>query len=128
MAGGDDLATITKGQVQNIGQLAAWASAPGQTLSSTSSPRATNLTAVTTTSVLAIATSAVRRAIEFHSCDPTGNSNMWIMPGTTAFVRRGILIVPGSRYEIGPTMAANNCFYAVASSGSTNSLTVVEFF
>lgn len=128
MAGGDDLASIIKGQVQNIGQLAAWASAPGQTLSSTSSPRATNLTAVTTTSILAIATSAVRRAIEFHSCDPTGNTNIWVMPGTTAFVRRGILIVPGARYQIPPSMAGNNCFYAVASSGGTNSLTVVEFF
>lgn len=127
MAGGDDLASITKGQVQNIGQLAAWASAPGQTLSSTSSPRATNLTAVTTTSILAIATSAVRRAIEFHSCDPA-NANMWIMPGTTAFVRRGIYLVPGGRYQINASMAANNSFYAVASSGATNSLTVVEFF
>lgn len=128
MAGGDDLTSVTKGLVTNLSQIAAWASAPGQTLSSTSSPRATNLTAVTTTSVLAIATSAVRRAIEFHSCDPSGNSNMWVMPGTTAFVRRGILLVPGSRYQIPASLAANNCFYAVASSGSTNSLSVVEFF
>lgn len=127
MAGGDDLASITKGQVQNIGLIANWASAPGQTLSTTSSPRATNLTAVTTTSILAIATSAVRRAIEFHSSDPA-NSNMWIMPGTTAFVRRGIYLVPGGRYQINASMAANNQFYAVASSGGTNSLTVVEFF
>ncbi len=128
MAGGDDLASITKGQVQNLGQLVAWASAPGQTLSSTSSPRATNLTAVTTTSVLAIATSALRRAIEFHSSDPVGNAYMWIMPGTTAFARRGIPIVPGGRYQVNASMAANNCWYAVASSGSTNSLSVVEFF
>jgi len=127
MSGGDDLASITKGQVQNIGQIAAWASAPGQTLSTTSSPRATNLTAVTTTSILAIATSAVRRAIEFHSCDPA-NSNMWIMPGTTAFVRQGIYLVPGGRYQINASMAANNRFYAVASSGATNALCVVEFF
>jgi hypothetical protein len=128
MAGDDDLTSVTKGQVQNISRLAAWASAPGQTLSSTSSPRCTNLTSLTTTSILAIATSAVRRAIEFHSCDPTGNSNIWVMPGTTAFVRRGILIVPGARYQVPPQIAANNCFYAVASSGSTNSLSVVEFF
>jgi hypothetical protein len=127
MPGADDLASITKGQVQNIGELTAWAMANGQTLSTTSSPRSTNLTAVTTTSVLAIATSAVRRAIEFHSSDPA-NSNMWIMPGTTAFVRRGIYLVPGGRYQINASMAANNCFYAVASSGSTNSLSVVEFF
>lgn len=127
MAGNDDLSSITKGIVQNLSQLAAWASAPGQTLSSTSSPRASNLTAVTTTSILAIATSVMRRAIEFHSCDPA-NTNMWIMPGTTAFVRRGIYLVPGGRYQINASMAANNCFYAVASSGASNSLTVVEFF
>lgn len=127
MAGGDDLSSITKGQVQNIGQLVAWASSPGQSLSSTSSPRATNLTAVTTTSVLAIATSALRRAIEFHSSDPS-NANMWLMPGTTAFVRRGIYLVPGGRYQINASMAANNCFYAVASSGATNTLSIVEFF
>lgn len=127
MAGADDLASITKGQVTNIGQLVAWASAPGQTLSSTSSPRATNLTTLAATSVLAIATSAVRRAIEFHSSDPA-NVNIWLMPGTTAFARRGIYLVPGGRYQVNASMAANNCWYAVASSGSTNTLTVIEFF
>lgn len=123
-----DLVSITKGQTQNIGQLAAWATSPGQTLSSTASPKATVIATLGSTSTLAVASSTTRRGIEFHSSDPSGNTNIWVMPQTTAVVKQGILLVPGARYQIGNALAANAGFSCIASSGSTNVLTIVEFF
>ena len=123
-----DLVSTQKGGVQNLGQFVAFITAPGQTLSSTTSPRATYYTALSTASLQVAAASSTRRAIEFWNSNPSGQ-NIWIVPAAlSAVINRGILIVPGGRYQVPTTMAANSAFNAIAFTGSTNVLTVVEFF
>lgn len=125
MASGDDLNSTTKGQALSVSQLAAWAIAPGQTLSSTASPKATVVT-VGTTSTLLIASSTTRRGLEFIN-GSTGGNPVWVMPQGAAVVGQGYIVVPGGFRRIPNTLAANAGFSAIAT-GAAGALTVVEYF
>lgn len=135
MAATDDLVSTQKGGVQNLGQIAvaiatavAQYLAPGNTLSTTTSPRATNYTTLSTTSVQVIASSTTRRGIAFYNSNPSGN-NIFITPSNlTAVINQGIPLLPGGAWEVSATLAANAAFNAIAATASNNVLTIIEFF
>lgn len=125
MASGDDLNSTTKGQGLSVATLANWMIAPGRTLSSTPSPKATPVT-IGTASTLLIASSTTRRAIEFINASTAGNP-FWIMPGGNASVNQGYLVVPGGFRRIPDGLAANAGFSAITTTAA-GLLTVIEYF
>ena len=135
MAATDDLVSTQKGGVQNLGQIAvaivtavAQYIAPGNTLSTATSPQATLYTTLSTASVQVLAASTTRRGLAFYNSNPSGN-NIFIVPGTTAAViNQGIPLLPGGSWEVPATLAANAAFNAIAATASNNVLTIIEFF
>lgn len=123
-----DLVSTQKGGVQNIGQLVKLINTLipatlGATPGGTTSPKVTIATAVGTTSALVIAANSARLTINFHSPNPNGN-NMWVAPSTmTAVAGQGILVLPGATVPISSTCGWN----AIATTGSANVLTIIEF-
>lgn len=128
MAGVDDLVTALKGGLQTIGQFVAQQIAPGMTLSSVVSPTMTVVTTLTTASLAVIGPSTVRRGMIFHNPTPAG-VNYWLSPtGTAAVANRGILLVPGDHFLIGPTLSPGAGWNAIAASGSGNVIVILEYF
>jgi hypothetical protein len=128
MSAADDLNSTTKGQAQNLGTLANWAASPGQSVSGITSPKATVVTTLSTASLQVIAASTTRRALEFYNSNPSGQ-NIWVVPApASAVINNGVLIVPGGSKPWPPSLACNAAFNAIAATGSTNVLTVIEFF
>jgi hypothetical protein len=135
-AGADNLNSTLKGVVANLGQLVtntatdgivsalgALATATlGANIGTTTSPAFTNAT-VGTASVLIVAANSTRINIAFISPNPAA-ANMWIVPSTTTAVAgQGVLILPGGSVEFPSTCGWN----AIATSGSSNMLTVLEW-
>lgn len=128
MSSADDLVSTQKGGVQTLGQYVQYISSPGRTTSSTTSPKATIITTLGTASFTAIAASTTRRAIEFINSNPSG-PNMWVVSANVAAAtNQGIYIPPGGFRRIPHSLAANAGFNAIAATGSSNTLTIVEFF
>ena len=97
-------------------------------MSSTASPKATVVSNLSTSSVQVIGSSVFRRGISFFNSNPSGN-NMWVVPANlTAVANQGILLIAGANYQIPASLAANAAFNAIASTGSSNVLTIIEFF
>lgn len=120
-----DLVSTQKGGVQNLGQLVKTLIPVtlGATPGGTTSPKVTIATAVGTTSALVIAANSSRLTISFHSPNPNG-VNMWVVPSTfTAVVGQGILVLPGATVPLPSTCGWN----AIATTGSANVLTIIEF-
>jgi len=70
---------------------------------------------------------ATRRAISFHSCDPTNNTTIWITPLATLSIGQGVPIVPGQDYVIDSYLGCNSGWTAIAGTGSANKLLILEF-
>lgn len=128
MSGADDVNSTLKGIVTNLGVLAQLASAPGYTLSTATSPKATIVTTLSTSSLQVIAASTTRRAMTFFNPNPSGN-NIWVVPANvSAVINQGILIVPGGDFPTPASVDNNAAWNAIAATGSTNVLTIIEFF
>lgn len=135
-AGANDVNSTLKGVVQQLGALVTNTSTDGITsalgalatatlganIGTTSSPAFTNAT-VGTSSLLVIAANSSRINIAFHSPNPAA-ANMWVVPSAaTAVAGQGVLVLPGGTVLIPSTCAWN----AIATSGSSNMLTVLEW-
>lgn len=128
MAGADDVNSTLQGIVRNLGQLAQIANAPGYTLSTATSPKATIVTTLSTASMQVIAASTVRRAMTFFNSNPSGQ-NIWVVPANvSAVINQGIPIAAGSSYATPASVDNNAAWNAIAATGSTNVLTIIEFF
>jgi hypothetical protein len=103
-------------------------SLPGNTLSTTASPQATVVTNLSTSSVQVIGSSTVRRGLSFFQPNPSG-VNIWLMPGNlTAVANEGILLIPGSSWSVPTEFSSSAAWNAIAATGSSNVLTIVEFY
>ena len=135
-AGADNVNSTLQGIVRNLGQLVTNTSTDGivtalgsiatatlgANIGTTSSPAFTNAT-VGTASLLVVAANSSRLNIAFHSPNPSA-ANMWVVPSAaTAVAGRGVLVLPGGTVLIPSTCGWN----AIATSGSSNMLTVLEW-
>lgn len=133
-AGANDVNNTLKSVVQQLGALATSTATDGVTtalgvlatatlganIGTTTSPAFTNAT-VGTSSVLVIAANSSRLNIAFHSPNPSA-PNMWVSPAT-AVAGQGVLVLPG-----GTVLIPSTCtWFAIATSGSSNALTVLEW-
>ena len=132
----DDILTAIKGATQNFSNLTIAFGSPGRTSQSfTTSPVASYFNSIAsaafgTQPFQVVAFNANRRAISFHSCDPMGNTTMWLTTNTTfagAGVPQGIALVPGMNWVIDANSGSNAAWFAIAGSGTTNKLLVLEY-
>jgi hypothetical protein len=128
MASTDDILTAIRGAVQNLSNLTYATGAAGRFTSSAISPIAT-MTTVGTSALTIVAANPSRRAISFHSCDPTGNTTIWLLPGvaTAITAQGGVVLVPGQDYVIDQGLGSNAAWQAIAGTGSSNNLLILEY-
>lgn len=113
--------TLTLSLGTAIGRLAT--ATLGGNLGGTTNPTATVVTNIGTASALVIAANSARLGITFHSPAPAA-VDMWVVPqAITAVAGRGIRIVAGDRFTCPSTCGWN----AIATTGSANVLTILEF-
>lgn len=130
-------ATDINSTLQNIArQLGAQAQSqqnawPNQTAAT--SPLSTPINSLSTTASVVIAASTTRHGLIFHN---PGTASVYVYPTlastapTTASVGGSFLILPGGTLEFPPSIYPNvNCGWsAFSGTGSSQALTVVEFF
>ena len=129
----DDVVSTMKGGVTNLAQLALGMTNAYPPAVGSASPAAYGFNAMTTTAVLLLSNSTVRHGLIFHN---PGTANMYVFPTTitttptTAAVGGAFLILPGATLSLPSTVFPNaNCSWSgFAGTGSSQALTVVEFF
>jgi len=137
MAQIDDVVSNLKNGVLNLSQfisgttssiLQAFA-APGRfATQGITSPVATLQTAIGTAAGLAIVPfRSTRRAIAFYNCNVTAASTIFITPLNTAVVGQSIGIAGGSSIIFTPDLGCNCGWTAIATTGTTNCLLILEF-
>lgn len=128
MSASDDLVSYLKGNVNTLAQFVAQAISPGWSLSTTTSPKATIFSTVSTVSQQVIGANAFRRHIEFFNTNAVGTT-IFLMPGNaTAVINQGIPIGTAGSYIPQTWLNVTGAFNAIASSNATSVLTIVEFF
>lgn len=127
MASADDLITQLRGIAQNLSQFTKAMGAPGRTVSAALSPLPTLVTTLGTSSLAVVGFNATRRAISFHSTDPTNNSTIFLTPLAVATIGQGVVLVPGQDYVIDAGLGCNCGWMAIAGTGSANKLLILEF-
>lgn len=125
MASMDDILTAIKGATQNISQLVSAFGAPGRSVSSQTSPIST-LQTVGTSALAVVSFNANRRGISFHNSDPTNNSTIFLAPATIA-IGQGLVLVPGQSVYISADLGCNSGWTAIAGTGSSNKLMILEY-
>jgi hypothetical protein len=135
VASTDDINSTLQGIVRNLGleaqffsTLLAIALAPGQSLSTVTSPSATVVTALSTSSLQVIGSSSVRRGILFVN-SVVGGTTIWLIPANaTATTSRGIPLSGGSSYSTDAFLRNTAAWNAASQTSSGNALTIIEFF
>ena len=126
MASLDDVLSGIKGATQNIGELVAATQAPGlQGARNQTSPFAT-YASVGTSAVQVINFRATRRAISFHNGGGTTNTTIWLAPDSIA-TGQGINLAAGSSLFITPDLGCTCGWTAIAGTGSSNQLMILEY-
>lgn len=133
MTDATDINSTLQGIARQLGEQAqsqqnAW---PNPTAAT--SPLATPINSLSTTASVVIAASTTRHGLMFHN---PGTASVYVYPTltstapTTAAVGGSFLILPGGTLEFPPAVYPNvNCGWsAFSGTGSSQALTVVEFF
>lgn len=131
MASSDDINSTLQNIVRQFGNWVASLNNAFPPLTASTSPVSYGA-AVGTTIAQVIGTSTTRHGIIFHN---PGTVNLYVFPSlntavTTTVIGGSILIFPGGAWELPSAMYPNvNCAWsAFATTGSSNPLTVVEFY
>jgi hypothetical protein len=134
MATIDDVVSNIKNGVLNLSQfvsgttssiLQAFA-APGRFAQNGTSPVATLQTAIGTSGLLIVPFRASRRAISFFNSN-TSNTTIWVSPLAMSTAGLGVPIAAGSSYTITPDLCSNCGWTAIAATGTTNTMLILEF-
>lgn len=133
MATIDDINSTLQNIAKQLGYAAqsqqnAW---PNETIAT--SPVSTPINSLSTTASVVIAASTTRHGLMFHN---PGTASVYVYPTlastapTTTTVGGSFLILPGGTLEFPPALYPNvNCGWsAFSGTGSSQALTVVEFF
>ena len=128
MASNDDFLASLKGIAQNLSQMVSVYGAPGRFASAQTSPLATLVTTLGSTSLTVVAFNANRRGISFHSCDATNNTTIFLTTLAVCTVGQAMPLLPGQSLFISSDLASNAAWQAAAgTSTATNALMVLEF-
>lgn len=128
MGSAEDVVSTLQGVVRNLGVEAQALQAPGQTLATVTSPTATVITTLSTSSVQVIGSSSIRRGLTFVN-SVLGATAVWIIPGNaTATTSHGIPLAGGSSYATDVALRNTAAWNAAAQTATGNVLTIIEFF
>lgn len=129
----DDMISTGQNIVRQIGQFAQSIANTNPAATTTASPRALGFNSITTTAAVIVSNSTTRHGLIFHN---PGTANIYVFPTaittspTTAIVGGSFIIYPGGTLTFSPLIFPNvNCSWsAFSGTGSSQALTVVEFF
>lgn len=129
MASNDDFLASLKGISQNLSQMVSAFGAPGRFASSTkTSPLATLVTNLGSTSLTVVSFNINRRGISFHSCDATNNTTIFLTTLAVCTVGQAMPLLPGQSLFISADLASNAAWQAAAgTSTATNILMINEY-
>ena len=126
MASLDDVLSGIKGATQNIGELVAATQAPGLQGARTQTSPVASYLSVGTSAIQVIGFRSTRRAISFHNSGGSTGTTIWLAPNSIA-TGQGLFLAAGSSVFITPDLGCTCGWTAIAGTGSSNGLMILEY-